>query len=91
MPWAKLQQLHDGTMGRAWNGFFSHCPFLGITKNIFYNDVVLDKGSNGVSYIKGQKFYWCAFLEFFILENLEYLFPSMAEYTAPFWAMCKRS
>lgn len=91
LPWAKLQQLHDGTMGRAWNGFFSHCPFLGITKNIFYNDVVLDKGSNGVSYIKGQKFYWCAFLEFFILENLEYLFPSMAEYTAPFWAVCKRS
>jgi len=91
IPWAKLQQLKDGNMGKAWNGFFSHCPFLGITKNIFYNDVVLDKGSNGVSYIKGQKFYWCAFLEFFILENLEYLFPSIAQYTPPFWAICKRS
>jgi len=91
LPWARLQQLHDGQMGRAWNGFFSHCPFLGITKNIFYNDVVLDKGSNGVSYIKGQKFYWCAFLEFFILENLEFLFPSLAQYTDPAWALCKRS
>ena len=42
-----------------------------------------------MSYIKGQKFYLCAFRELFILENLEYLFPSMAEYTAPFWAVCK--
>jgi len=91
LPWARLQQLHDGTMGKAWNGFFSHCPFLGITKNIFYNDVVLDKGSGSVSYIKGQKFYWCAFLEFFILENIEFLFPSMAKHTAPLWAVCKRS
>eukprot|EP00092_Neocalanus_flemingeri_P002750 GFUD01002945.1.p1 GENE.GFUD01002945.1~~GFUD01002945.1.p1 ORF type:complete len:385 (+),score=72.52 GFUD01002945.1:393-1547(+) len=91
LPWATLQQLHDGPMGQAWNGFFSHCPFMGITKNIFYNDVVLDKGSNGVSYIKGQKFYWCAFLEFFILENLEFVFPSLATHTAPLWAVCRRS
>lgn len=91
LPWATLQQLHDGPMGQAWNGFFSHCPFMGITKNIFFNDVVLDKGSNGVSYIKGQKFYWCAFLEFFILENLEFLFPSLATHTAPLWAVCRRS
>jgi len=91
LPWTKLQQLHDGNMGKAWNGFFSHCPFLGITKNIFYNDVVLDKGSNGVSYIKGQQFYWCAFLEFFILENIEFLFPSLSKRTAPFWDICKRA
>jgi len=91
LPWTKLQQLHDGNMGKAWNGFFSHCPFLGITKNIFYNDVVLDKGSNGVSYIKGQQFYWCAFLEFFILENIEFLFPSLSKHTAPFWDICKRA
>jgi len=91
LPWTSLQQLHGETMGKAWNSFFSHCPFLGITKNIFYNDVVLDKGSNGVSYIKGQKFYWCAFLEYFILENIEFLFPSTMKYTAPMWAICKRA
>jgi len=91
LPWARLQQLHPGPAGTAWNSFFSHCPFLGITKNIFFNGLVLDKGSNGVSYIKGQKFYWCAFLEFFILENLEYMFPSLEEHTQPLWAVCQRS
>jgi len=86
----QVKQFQEGWTGRAWNSFFSHCPFLGITKNIFYNDVVLDKGSGKTSYIKGHKFYWCAFLEFFILENLEYLIPSISPYTAPAWRLCHR-
>jgi hypothetical protein len=86
----EVKQFQDGWSGHCWNSFFSHCPFLGITKNIFYNSVVLDKGSGKTSYIKGQKFYWCAFLEFFILENLEYLIPSITQYTAPAWTVCHR-
>ena len=85
-----VQQFHAGLTGQSWNRFFSHCPFLGITKNIFYNDVVLDKGSGKTSYIKGQKFYWCAFLEFFILENMEWLVPAAAAYTGPAWDLCSR-
>lgn len=83
-----LQQLNNGLTGFSWNHFFSHCPFLGITKNIFYNDIVLDKGSGSVTYIKGQKFYWCAFLEFFILENIEYLAPELSPNYL--WDMCSR-
>ena len=86
----EVRQFHGGWTGRSWNSFFSHCPFLGITKNIFYNDVVLDKGSGKTSYIKGQKFYWCAFLEFFILENLEWVIPVAAAYTGPAWQLCYR-
>ena len=90
LPWVKLRQLNDGAMGSAWNHFFSHCPYLGITKNIFFNDIVIDKGSNGVSYINGTKFYWCAFLEYFILENLELVLPGTMDYTEPLWSLCKR-
>lgn len=85
----KLQQLHSkGLSGLSWNAVFSHCPFLGITKNIFYNDIVLDKGSGAVTYIKGQKFYWCAFLEFFILENVEYVAPGLSP--SFLWDICAR-
>ena len=90
LPWVSLRQLNEGAMGASWNFFFSHCPYLGITKNIFFNDVVIDKGSNGVSYINGHKFYWCAFLEFFILENLELALPSLKQHTGPLWDICKR-
>jgi len=84
-----LQQLHSkGWNGLSWNSVFSHCPFLGITKNIFYNDIVLDKGSGRVTYIKGQKFYWCAFLEFFILENVEYVAPGLSPKFL--WDLCSR-
>lgn len=90
LPNIALRQLSDGPVGSTWNDFFSHCPFLGITKNIFFNEVVTEKGSGGVSYIKGQKLFWCAFLEYFILENLEYVLPRAAEYTHPLWAVCAR-
>jgi hypothetical protein len=85
-----VRQFEGGRTGEAWNSFFSHCPFLGITKNIFFNDVVLEKGSGNTNYIKGHKFYWCAFLEFFILQNLEWLVPAAAAYTTPAWALCYR-
>ena len=90
LPWVRLGQLNGGVLGEVWNNFFSHCAFLGITKNIFFNDIVTSKGSNGVNYIKGHKFYWCAFLEYFILENLELLVPAVSDYTGPLWNICSR-
>ena len=86
----RLSQLHGGVIGDSWNMFFSHCPYLGITKNIFFNGIVTEKGAGGVSYINGHKFYWCAFWEFFVLENLEWLIPSLEPYTAPLWSVCHR-
>ena len=70
-----------------WNHVLSHCPFLGATKNIFFNDIVLDKGNGGVSYIKGWNFF-CAFLEYFVLENLEYLAPELLP--KYLWGICSR-
>lgn len=88
LPWVQLQQFDSGISGTVWNRFLSQCPFLGITKNIFANDVVLDKGSGSVTYIKGMKFYSCAFLEFFILENMELMMPDMVP---PYlWDLCAR-
>jgi len=90
LPGVMLRQLHGGVIGETWNRFFSHCPYLGITKNIFFNGIVTAKGAQGVSYINGHKFYWCAFLEYFILENLEWMFPSLEPYTDPLWKVCHR-
>ncbi len=90
LPGVLLRQLHGGIIGETWNRFFSHCPYLGITKNIFFNGIVTAKGAQGVSYINGHKFYWCAFLEYFILENLEWMFPSIEAYTDPLWKVCHR-
>ena len=52
LPNVKLQQLHDGIIGQTWNKFFSHCPYLGITKNIFFNQFVVSKSSGSVSYVQ---------------------------------------
>ena len=90
LPGVLLRQLHGGVIGETWNRFLSHCPYLGITKNIFFNGIVTAKGAQGVSYINGHKFYWCAFLEYFILENLEWMFPSIETYTDPLWKVCHR-
>jgi len=90
LPWVNLSPLQSGGLsGLLWGSFLSHCPYLGITKNVFFNDVVLEKKSGKIPYTSGQKFFACAFLEYFILENLEYINPSLApEYL---WQICDRS
>ena len=57
----------------AWDSFLSECPFLGITKTIFFNDFVKSKGR----YVNNVSFYLCAYLEFFILDTLDSLAPSL--------------
>jgi len=49
-----VESLEDGLDGHLWNWIFSRCPFLGITKNIFFNKFVIEKGN----YIKSGWFYW---------------------------------
>lgn len=63
----KVEQLKGGWSGLLWDEYFSQCPFLGITKNIFFNDFVKAKGT----YVNSFAFYMCAYLEFFILDTLD--------------------
>lgn len=70
---SRIAQLKPGYSGYMWNNWLSMCPFLGITKNIFFNDYVLKKGV----YVNNHKFFWCAFYEYFILDNIEYLAPGL--------------
>jgi len=77
LNWVELEQLQSGISGTMFKNFFSSCPFLGIYKNVFNNDYVTKKGSGTVNYVNGKKFFLCAFLEYFILENLEYIHPKL--------------
>lgn len=61
---SRIQQLQPSFL---WDHFLSECPFLGITKHIFFNDVVLKKGT----YVKSPYLYLCAFWEFFVLDTVE--------------------
>jgi len=88
VSWVGLDHLDQGIYGRIWRDFFSNCPFLGIYKSVFLNDIVLQKGSSSVSYIKGGRFFGCAFLEYFIFENLEFIHPALAPETL--WDLCAR-
>ena len=66
---SRVIQFKLDLSGYLWDNFFSECPFLGITKNIFFNDYVKSKGN----YVGNFSFYLCAYLEFFILDTLDTL------------------
>ena len=85
-----IQQLEGGLGGSAWNNILSHCPVLGFTKNVFFNSFVLRKGSDGVDYVNGGRFYVCTLFEYFVYY-LESWSPRAATITTPFWQYCKRS
>ena len=72
-----------------WNNIFSHCPFLGFTKNVFFNSFVLRKGSDGVDYVNGGRFYVCTLFQYFVYY-LDSWSPRAATITTPFWQYCKR-
>jgi len=73
----RVEQLSgEGTwMGSLWNDHLSYCPFLGITKNMFFNDVVIAKKTT--IDMQGGWFLWCAFWEYFILDPGEFLLPDI--------------
>merc|ERR1711997_650331 len=54
IPGAKLEQLSGGYSGDLWNDYWSYCPFMGIVKAIFFNDIVLKKGK----YVNSKWFLW---------------------------------
>ena len=67
---SKVVQLKPNIV---WDSYLSECPFLGITKTIFFNDFVKSKGR----YVNNVSFYLCAYLEFFILDTLDSLAPNL--------------
>jgi hypothetical protein len=68
-----VEQLKSGWSGYLWNNYLSECPFLGITKNIFFNDYVYAKGV----YVNSWSFYMCAYLEIFILDTIDTIAPEL--------------
>ena len=66
-----VHQLKSGWCGYFWDNFFSTCPFLGIVKNVFFNDFIKAKGL----YVNNGWFLGCAYWEFFILDTLDGFLP----------------
>ena len=46
------RQLEGGAWGALWDGLLSRCTWLGVTKNVFFNNFVVNKGSGNVSYVQ---------------------------------------
>ena len=46
------RQLEGGAWGAVWDGLLSRCTWLGVTKNVFFNNFVVNKGSGNVSYVQ---------------------------------------
>jgi len=89
IPSVTINQLGDNVGATMWNNVFSTCPFLSWTKIVFGNDFVMEKGSDGIQYVNGRRFYTCSLLEYFIYD-LETMFPSARDFTQPFWNYCSR-
>merc|ERR1712080_213190 len=67
----------------------SHCPIVSGIRNIFFNDVVLKKGSPDYPYVNGYKFAVCYFLERTAGKMEEFL-PSLSPVLDPVWWVCAR-
>ena len=82
----RVEQFEAGKMGYLWNKYLSYCPFMGITKSLFFNNFIIQKGA----YIGGggRWFFWCAFWEYWIVDPTEFFFGSFT----PNWVvqMCNR-
>ena len=46
------RQLEGGAWGEVWDKLLSRCTWLGVTKNVFFNNFVVNKGSGNVSYVQ---------------------------------------
>ena len=57
-----LRQLDGGVWGMMWDNIFSQCTWLGVTKNVFFNNFVINKSSGSVSYVQVSN------------QNLNYVF-----------------
>jgi len=87
LPWVKLSALETGPAGELVN-IASHFPLLAGIKNIFLNNVVLEKkGSDTISYINSPRFLICTMLEP-VLEKVEKIHPLLTP--AYMWDICDR-
>jgi len=90
LPWIKMRQLDGGIWGLLWDNFFSRCTWLGVTKNVFFNNYVINKSSGSVSYVKGWRMYLCIIWEFYIMGGLEWLAPESVLYWVQSFQFCVR-
>ena len=81
--------FHRGPWSGLWDHGLSHCHFLSGIKNVFFNDIVLAKGSYKGKGAKGYKFVACFILEN-ALERLESAVPSLGRTLGPLWWPCAR-
>ena len=47
-----FRQLDGGVWGYIWDNFLSKCTWLGVTKNVFFNNYVINKSSGNISYVQ---------------------------------------
>ena len=68
---ARVEQLTGGLSGYLWNNHLSKCKWLALTKDIFFNEIVMEKNF----YVKSYWLWFCNHVEDPILSTLEFLFP----------------
>jgi len=93
LPWVRMELLERSWL---WSNIFSHCPFITITKQTFFNDLVLSKHSSrsNVQYVgtpsnpRVWRYYLCLIFEVGI-EKIRDILPQ--ELVPDFmWNICKR-
>lgn len=93
LPWVRMELTQRSWL---WSSILSHCPFITITKQTFFNDLVLSKHSSrsNVQYVGSPtnprvwRYYICLIFEVGI-EKMRDLLPQ--EIVPDFlWNLCKR-
>ena len=51
------RQLDGGLWGYIWDNYLSKCTWLGVTKNVFFNNYVINKSSGNISYVQVRQKY----------------------------------
>ena len=44
--------MDGGLWGYIWDNYLSKCTWLGVTKNVFFNNYVINKSSGNISYVQ---------------------------------------
>ena len=71
LPWVRHRSLAPPG-GRAWDSFFSHCPFFDVLRYSF-NPIAVGAGSSDapeLQYVGSPHFLACVFLEYLQYQNL---------------------
>ena len=72
---ARVEQLAGGPYGSLWNNILSQCPFLGTSKNVFFNQVVIKKGRYVGGFDVNAWYFFCGIWEGYVVYKFEHLLP----------------